>query len=368
MTMPGRRSSIFTRLLRHGFTDPSGAEGLLDVPEMATVRSDPLFLDALGATADPDLALRGLVRLIEAANPGERRVLLDTLLTAKPLRDRLLGVLGASEALGDHLARHPHDWHVLVTYESSDLHPGVAEFERGLADATDPVSLRIAYRRCLLAIAARDVCGTIDIAQTAAELADLATATLRAALAIARAAAPEDAAACRARGHRDGQVRRARAELHLRRGRDLRGRPPRGPRRDDGERREREREPQHRRRQGRPGRHPPRLPPHAHLLRDHRRGLHLARRRQPPPRRPQRPPRPHPEQPPRLLPALGQDLGVPGPPQGPRRRRGRTARRRVHRRRLAPRLAGRRPRALRPRRAEDAPPRRGQHPRRPAGP
>ncbi|MYV55699.1 bifunctional [glutamine synthetase] adenylyltransferase/[glutamine synthetase]-adenylyl-L-tyrosine phosphorylase [Streptomyces sp. SID3212] len=197
MTMPGRRSSIFTRLLRHGFTDPSGAERLLDVPEMATVRSDPLFLDALGATADPDLALRGLVRLVEAANPGERRVLLDTLLTAKPLRDRLLGVLGASEALGDHLARHPHDWHVLVTYESTDLHPGVAEFERGLADATDPVSLRIAYRRCLLAIAARDVCGTIDIAQTAAELADLATATLRAALAIARAAAPEDAAACR---------------------------------------------------------------------------------------------------------------------------------------------------------------------------
>lgn len=197
MTMPGRRSSTFTRLLRHGFTDPSAAERLLDVPEMDPVRSDPLFLDALGATADPDLALHGLVRLVEAANPGERRVLLDTLLTAKPLRDRLLGVLGASEALGDHLARHPHDWHVLVTYESSDLHPGVAEFERGLADATDPVSLRVAYRRCLLAIAARDVCGTIDVAETAAELADLATATLRAALAIARAAAPEDAAACR---------------------------------------------------------------------------------------------------------------------------------------------------------------------------
>ncbi|RFC75459.1 bifunctional [glutamine synthetase] adenylyltransferase/[glutamine synthetase]-adenylyl-L-tyrosine phosphorylase [Streptomyces sp. AcE210] len=199
MSVPqGRRSSTFTRLLRHGFTDPSAAERLLDVPDLSAVRSDPLLLDALGATADPDLALLGLVRLVEAqAGDPERRELLDTLITAKPLRDRLLGVLGASEALADHLARHPLDWQALVTYEPSDLHPGVEEFERGLADAGDPNSLRVAYRRCLLSIAARDVCGTTDIAQTAAELADLATATLRAALAMAQADAPGDAALCR---------------------------------------------------------------------------------------------------------------------------------------------------------------------------
>ncbi|MFD5518347.1 bifunctional [glutamine synthetase] adenylyltransferase/[glutamine synthetase]-adenylyl-L-tyrosine phosphorylase [Streptomyces sp. NPDC127066] len=198
MTAPGRRGSIFTRLLRHGFTDPSAAEGLLEGPELAPVRSDPVLLDALGATADPDLALLGLVRLVEAQDGDPaRRELLDTLIASKPLRDRLLGVLGASAALGDHLARHPHDWQALVTYEARDLHPGVQEFERGLADAADPLSLRVAYRRCLLSIAARDVCGTIDLAQTAAELADLATATLRAALAIAGAAAPDDAALCR---------------------------------------------------------------------------------------------------------------------------------------------------------------------------
>ncbi|MFD4858848.1 bifunctional [glutamine synthetase] adenylyltransferase/[glutamine synthetase]-adenylyl-L-tyrosine phosphorylase [Streptomyces atratus] len=196
-TVPGRRSSTFTRLLRHGFTDPSAAERLLDLPELSSVRSDPVLLDALGATADPDLALRGVVRLVEAEEPDERQVLLDTLITAKPLRDRLLGVLGASEALGDHLARHPRDWHALVTYEATDLHPGVAEFEQGLAGADDPDSLRVAYRRCLLAIAARDVCGTTDVAEAAAELADLATATLRAALAIARTAVPSDAAQCR---------------------------------------------------------------------------------------------------------------------------------------------------------------------------
>ncbi|MFF4944798.1 bifunctional [glutamine synthetase] adenylyltransferase/[glutamine synthetase]-adenylyl-L-tyrosine phosphorylase [Streptomyces rubiginosohelvolus] len=196
-TAPGRRSSTFTRLLRHGFTDPSAAEQLLDLDALASVRSDPVLLEALGATADPDLALRGLVRIVEAGEESERQVLLDTLVTAKPLRDRLLGVLGASEALGDHLARHPRDWQALVTYESADLHPGVAEFEQGLAEAVDPDSLRVAYRRCLLTLAARDVCGTTDLAQTAAELADLATATLRAALAIARTAAPEDAAQCR---------------------------------------------------------------------------------------------------------------------------------------------------------------------------
>jgi len=198
MTTLGRRSSTFTRLLRHGFTDPSAAERLLESAELAPIRNDPVLLEALGATADPDLALQGLVRLLEAQpEDTPRRELLDTLIAAKPLRDRLLGVLGASAALGDHLTRHPRDWHALVMYEPRDLHPGVEEFERGLAEATDPVALRVAYRRCLLSIAARDVCGTTDLAQTAAELADLATATLRAALAIASAAAPDDAALCR---------------------------------------------------------------------------------------------------------------------------------------------------------------------------
>ncbi|MFJ4904947.1 bifunctional [glutamine synthetase] adenylyltransferase/[glutamine synthetase]-adenylyl-L-tyrosine phosphorylase [Streptomyces sp. NPDC093249] len=197
MTVPGRRSSTFSRLLRHGFTDPSGAERLLDVPELSALRGDSVLLDALGATADPDLALRGLVRLVEAQPETERQTFTATLLSAKPFRDRLLGVLGASEALGDHLTRHPRDWESLVTYEAADLHPGVPEFEHELAAADDPVALRIAYRRCLLAIAARDVCGTTDVSETAAELADLATATLRAALAIARTAAPADAAQCR---------------------------------------------------------------------------------------------------------------------------------------------------------------------------
>ncbi|MGW3242638.1 bifunctional [glutamine synthetase] adenylyltransferase/[glutamine synthetase]-adenylyl-L-tyrosine phosphorylase [Streptomyces sp. NPDC001070] len=195
--LEGRRDTRFGRLLRHGFSDAAAAEALLGGDELAPVRSDPVLLDALGATADPDQALASLVRLVDALDPGERRTLLDTLTAAKPLRDRLLGVLGASAALADHLTRHPRDWHALVTYEHADLHPGTTEFERGLAGATDPESLRVAYRRCMLGIAARDVCGTSDLVHTAAELADLATATLRAALAMAEAEAPGDAALCR---------------------------------------------------------------------------------------------------------------------------------------------------------------------------
>ncbi|WP_414169435.1 bifunctional [glutamine synthetase] adenylyltransferase/[glutamine synthetase]-adenylyl-L-tyrosine phosphorylase [Streptoverticillium reticulum] len=201
MTGLGRRSSTFTRLLRYGFSDAAGAERLLGMPALAGVESDPVLLDALGATADPDLALGALVRLAEALPEAGRQELLGTLVTSKPLRDRLLGVLGASEALGDHLVRHPGDWQALVTFEAADLHPGVADFERALAPRTEGLSpadsLRAAYRRCLLAIAARDVSGTVDVAQTAAELADLATATLRAALRIACEEHPDDDAACR---------------------------------------------------------------------------------------------------------------------------------------------------------------------------
>lgn len=204
MTHGGRRNSTFGRLLRHGFTDPDAAARLLDAPELDRVRADTLFLDALGATADPDLALLGLLRLVESLDK-DAQSLIDTLLAAKPLRDRLLGVLGASTALADHLARHPYDWQALVTYESVDLHPGVEEFEAALRGVDGPDALRVAYRRALLSIAARDVCGTSDVAETAAELADLATATLRAALALAEAEAPEDAAVSPARRRRHGQ-------------------------------------------------------------------------------------------------------------------------------------------------------------------
>lgn len=194
------------RLVRRGFTDPAQAVRLLAGPGLEGLADDPVLLDALGATADPDLALLGLARLLEAADEAERRTLRDTLTTSKPLRDRLLGVLGVSTALADHLARHPHDWHMLVTFELRDMHPGPEDFRRALAEGVrrgreggrSPAdALRVAYRRCLLAIAARDLTGTTDLAQTAAELADLAGATLQTALDLAAEQDQDAARACR---------------------------------------------------------------------------------------------------------------------------------------------------------------------------
>jgi len=205
-----RRTSPTARLARRGFTDPETAARRLAEPALAEFGRDPLLLDALAATADPDLALHGLARLTEslhAADPAECRAFLDTLGSSKPLRDRLFGILGASEALGEHLVRHPADWHTLVTFEIRDIHPGPEEFLRTLYDRVwgpgarpgedHGDALRAGYRRCLLAIAARDLTGTADLTQTAAELADLAGATLQAALDIAAEQDPDAARACR---------------------------------------------------------------------------------------------------------------------------------------------------------------------------
>ena len=202
----GRRSSTFARLLRHGFTDPSAAGRLLDAPELASVRDDPVLLDALGATADPDLALLGLVRLVEAQDTGRaagaaehpRRGEAAARPAARGAR-RLRGArrpprpAPARLAVAGHLRvgrSAPRHRRVRAGARRGDL--GRPERRTAAADA-----LRVAYRRSLLAIAARDVCGTTDVAEAAAELADLATATLRAALEIAYEEAPEDAAVCR---------------------------------------------------------------------------------------------------------------------------------------------------------------------------
>ncbi|MFX4294420.1 bifunctional [glutamine synthetase] adenylyltransferase/[glutamine synthetase]-adenylyl-L-tyrosine phosphorylase [Streptomyces bohaiensis] len=194
----GRRESLFGQLARRGFSDPAAAEELLHSGALGPGGPDNTLLDGLGATADPDLALHALVRVTEnQPEQADRTLLVKTLTSSKPLRDRLLSVLGASEALGDHLAAHPDEWRVLVSFDTADLHPGLADFETALAGADDPDRLRLAYRRALLMIAARDLSGTSGFVETAAELADLATATLRAALRIAQAESPEDAERCR---------------------------------------------------------------------------------------------------------------------------------------------------------------------------
>ncbi|NKZ07643.1 bifunctional [glutamine synthetase] adenylyltransferase/[glutamine synthetase]-adenylyl-L-tyrosine phosphorylase [Actinomadura latina] len=197
-----RSSSLAGRLARLGFTDAARAEWLLRDAERGTgSRPADELLDALGGTADPDLALDGLLRLLASAEEKGVAGELRAALAAEPgTRERLTAVLGVSAALGDHLARHPDHWRVLRDGPPPEGDPRAELLAAVGADpsADEPVAggdslvaLRVAYRRRLLALAGRDLIGAADVAEVAAELADLAAAALEAGLAIARAGVPE---------------------------------------------------------------------------------------------------------------------------------------------------------------------------------
>ena len=213
MAAPRERESQLSRLARRGFADPAAAAATLAGAEFVGLAADTVFLESLGRCADPDTALGSLSRLL-AADTGDREVLRATLAASQPLRGRLLGALGVSVALGDFVARHPEAWHALDEFDSEEIEPEPEYLRRTLLTAVgaDPAesepragltgieaadALRVAYRRGLLQITARDVAGGASMAEVGRELSDLAGATLEAALAVARAELPVDAAPCR---------------------------------------------------------------------------------------------------------------------------------------------------------------------------
>ncbi|MEU7996120.1 bifunctional [glutamine synthetase] adenylyltransferase/[glutamine synthetase]-adenylyl-L-tyrosine phosphorylase [Micromonospora sp. NPDC049060] len=233
MSRPARAAG---RLARYGFGTDGGAgatraadllgpDGLglwrPDVQEPTDGRAAEL-LAALSRAADPDLALRQLHRIVEAerrmatngtgpatgrsggkAHPGtpveaERReapeqapsALLAGLADDPGLRRRLIAVLGASSALGDHLVANPDQWPALRT--APDGLAPTAEGRLDLSGDGQPVAvLRRAYRLALLRIAAADLTGGRGLEQTMAALSALADATLAAAYEIAVGELPE---------------------------------------------------------------------------------------------------------------------------------------------------------------------------------
>ena len=195
-------------LLRLGFRDPDAArDGLARLGAAA----DPLVA-LLARTADPDEALTGLRRLLDVvADPAE---VLEALVDDEGTAMRLLSVLGASEALADHLVRHPDHWHELADPALGSTRPAAWAIRAGLlaavgADPGDPEpvatlpdaaavdALRVEYRRVLLRLAARDLAHHLGVDDAAAELSDLAAGTLDAALAVARQRVGPDAALAR---------------------------------------------------------------------------------------------------------------------------------------------------------------------------
>ncbi len=232
---PARRATLAGRLARLGFADAARAERTV-----GDLGLGDRLIGALADTADPDLALTGLARLLQAAEGGGLRAALQ----AEPaLAGRLTAVLGASAALAGHLARHPGDWRVLHG-EGALRRPAAGELRAALlqavgADPGDPepaaapapeagpgtpdisgtsdisgipdtfstsgttgttggaAALCAAYRRALLHLAARDLTGAITLDGAAAELADLGAAALEAALAVARSQLPGGSRAAR---------------------------------------------------------------------------------------------------------------------------------------------------------------------------
>jgi [glutamine synthetase] adenylyltransferase / [glutamine synthetase]-adenylyl-L-tyrosine phosphorylase len=186
-------------MLRLGFADPTRAGREL---ERLGPRSEPLMA-ILARTADPDQALAELSRLAERAEPGLVPELADDEGTAM----RLLSVLGASQARGDHLCRHPEQWRELADPFLGSTRPPAYAVREALLEAVgaDPESaqptatlsareaadaLRVEYRRILVRLAARDLAHHLGVDDAAAELSDLAAGTLEAALAVARSRVP----------------------------------------------------------------------------------------------------------------------------------------------------------------------------------
>src|SRR5664280_2650052 len=214
-----RSGSRAGRLARLGFADPARANTLLDDPALA-VLTDPLdavfadgLPDALSEVADPDLALLGLVRLMESL--GKAGVedddngggMIAALRHASAGRDRLLDVLGASSALGDHLVTHPGHWRAVTDatrrtaqQRRDEMVDAVNETLTSAGTVAAYDALRVAYRSQLLGIAALDLTAqkaVDEVPHTAAALADLAAAALEAALLVARAEVGQSAQGCR---------------------------------------------------------------------------------------------------------------------------------------------------------------------------
>ena len=166
-------------LARSGFRDGERAASLID--DLPGIPAG--LVERLALAADPDLALENIASLAEYI--GEERVW--SAIADPATLERLVLVMGTSQALGEFIVRHPEALGDLC----SDAPVGAL-----VAAASDVDALRVAYRRELVSIAGRDLDGATSFLESSGELADLAIATLGAALRLASEADPE-APACR---------------------------------------------------------------------------------------------------------------------------------------------------------------------------
>lgn len=192
-------------LARRGFQSAGVAGERLQAWEV----TDPVAERLVGwavASCDPDLAFEGLDKLHDTGFD------LSALATEPEWARQLINVLAASATLQQHLVAHPEHLEVL---RPTAVRRSPAELRSTLLAAVgaDPVdtqpvarencadALRLAYRAEIIRIAARDLSHPDPLwilEDIAAELADLADATVETALALARReVGPEEAALTR---------------------------------------------------------------------------------------------------------------------------------------------------------------------------
>ena len=178
-----RNQTTLTELARLGFAELGETSERLDSLDA------PELVQYFAAAADPDQALRLLVRLREAA-PKQ----VAALLKVPDAAARLIRVLGASSGLGEFFERRPAELAALAAPLTAP--PQAAEYDADLLSAVDGltgdaawVALRVQYRRHLARLTAWDLVQADPLAvvdRVAAALADLAGAALDAALDVAR--------------------------------------------------------------------------------------------------------------------------------------------------------------------------------------
>ncbi|MGM9473208.1 bifunctional [glutamine synthetase] adenylyltransferase/[glutamine synthetase]-adenylyl-L-tyrosine phosphorylase [Pseudarthrobacter sp. YS3] len=198
--------SLARRLISAGFSDLEKGERFLAAAELDGLDPDRIFA-GLAMAANPDTALQSLVRLIEK-HPALRELAAADPEASEPL----YRVLGASEALGEFLIRHPEHLAAFEVKASPEprqadpeqlraallnsvrADPGSSRPVAGMTGAEAYAALRTAYRRGVVDLAVKDLCAVDPLdfmPAVGAELADLAGAAIEAALAVSRAEAAD---------------------------------------------------------------------------------------------------------------------------------------------------------------------------------
>jgi glutamate-ammonia-ligase adenylyltransferase len=205
-----RQPTVTGQLARLGFTEIARSKAILEGSSFAGIADPDELLEAFSRSADPDHALLTFERIVDAAEvAGCRDNLILALDSDEHFREQFVLILGASEALAEHLARHPDHYLALVDNSAGVAAPTAEQLRAGLTEAVlgtlveggtwldAAVALRVAYRRRLLSLAARDLTRTANFTDVARELSFLADAVLAASLEMAKTELPADAPPCR---------------------------------------------------------------------------------------------------------------------------------------------------------------------------